>query len=186
MEVEQAMTKTLVVLAFSAVLPAFAQEQAPKPVSESSEVHFTGTIEAISPSTREVTVNVNGKYHTFAVKPDVKRFDELKVGDKLSGSYHEAILVEVRKPGAPAPAPVSDEPTRVAGQGVKPSGAIVRQERGTVEVKAIDRKVPSITVLTDDKRTVSFKVEKPERLQGLKVGDKIDITYTEALIVNVE
>jgi hypothetical protein len=178
------MTKGLVVLAALVALSARAQE--PKPVSEGTVVELRGTIEAINHSTREMVVEINGQYHTFKVKPDVKRFGELKVGDRLAASYHEAILLEVRQPGAPPPSPAAAEPLRVPGQAVRPSGAVVKQKKATVEVRAIDAARPSITVLTHDGRLVTYKVEKPERLLGVKVGDKIDITYTEALIVSVE
>src|SRR4051812_38445977 len=118
------MTKTLVVLALSAALPALAAE--PKSVSESSVTHVTGTIEAINSSTREVTVKIDGELHTFAVKPDVKRFSELKVGDKLTADYHEALLMDVRKQGASAPkAESGGETMRVPGLGQRPSGALV-------------------------------------------------------------
>jgi len=179
------MTKTLVVLVAAAALPALAQP--PRPVRESSVTHLTGTIEAINQTTREVTVKVDGELHTFAVKPDVKRFGELKVGDRLKADYHEAVLMEVRQAGGRAPLPASGgETVRVAGLGTRPSGALVQQQVASVVVKAIDRKTPAVTVQLEDGSIVTLKVEHPERLQGLKVGDKVDVTYTEALIVSVE
>ena len=60
------------------------------------------------------------------------------------------------------------------------------QQTTTVEVLAIDQKLPSITVKTADGRTVTRKVEDRKNLEGVKVGDKIDITYTQAAIVSVE
>jgi hypothetical protein len=190
------MTKTLVVLVVSAALPVFAEAPAPSAqasapashsVSEGAVTHVTGTIEAISPTTREVTVRIDGKLHTFAVKSDVKRFAELKVGDKLTADYYEAVVMELRKPGESAPQAASGgEVMRVPGQGVRPSGALVQQQVASVEVKAIDTKTPAITVLTDDARIVTMKVKHPARLQAVKVGDKIDVLYTEALIVSIE
>jgi Cu/Ag efflux protein CusF len=189
------MTKTFAVLALSAALPVFAQAPAPASapppaptsVSESAVTHVTGTIEAISPTTREVTVKINGELHTFAVKPDVKRFSELKVGDKLNADYYEAVVMELRKPGDKAPQAASGgEVVRVPGMGTKPSGALVQQQVASVEVKAIDTKTPAITVLTEDARIVTMKVKHPSRLKAVKVGDKIDVLYTEALIVGIE
>ncbi len=43
-----------------------------------------------------------------------------------------------------------------------------------------------MTVLTDDGRTLSFKVEDKKNLKGLKAGDKVEITYTEAFMVSVK
>ena len=53
-------------------------------------------------------------------------------------------------------------------------------------IKAIDTKVPSVTVLTEDGRTASFKVEDPKNLKDVKVGDKVEVTYTEAFAISVK
>ena len=38
---------------------------------------------------------------------------------------------------------------------------------------------------TDDGRTVTRKIENKKYLEGVKVGDKIDLTYTESILVDV-
>jgi hypothetical protein len=53
-------------------------------------------------------------------------------------------------------------------------------------VKAVDPAVPSITVTTDDGRTVSRRIEDKKNIEGVKPGDKIDITYTQALLTSIE
>ena len=180
------MTRMLAVAAAVLVaVPVLAE--APKPVTETNVTRTKGTIEAINSTTREVSVKVNGVVHRVKVKPDVKRFSELKVGDALTVEYHEAVLMDVRKAGAAAPAPVEGgDQLRVAGKGEKPSGTIVQQQVQSVVVKDIDVKTPSIQIEMPNKDVVRMKVEHPERLLGLKVGDTIDITYTEALTIWVE
>jgi Cu/Ag efflux protein CusF len=54
-----------------------------------------------------------------------------------------------------------------------------------VTLNAIDTKVPSVTVTTKDGKTMSFKVENPKNLEGVKVGDQVEITYTQALAISV-
>ena len=46
--------------------------------------------------------------------------------------------------------------------------------------------VPSITIQREDGNTASFKVENPKNIAGLKVGDRVLITYTQALAVSVK
>ena len=46
--------------------------------------------------------------------------------------------------------------------------------------------MPSITVLTEDGRTVSFKVEDKNNLKDVKPGDKVEVTYTEAVMISVK
>jgi Cu/Ag efflux protein CusF len=45
--------------------------------------------------------------------------------------------------------------------------------------------VPSVTVRTEDGRKMSFKVENAKNLEGVKVGDRVEITYTQALAISV-
>lgn len=72
------------------------------------------------------------------------------------------------------------------GTGTSPGATISRQVTATVEVLAVDPAVPSITVKTTDGHTVTRKIENPKNLEGVKPGDKIDITYSQAVIVQVE
>jgi hypothetical protein len=53
-------------------------------------------------------------------------------------------------------------------------------------ITAIDPKVPSVTIKGPHGGTETVKVMHPEKLQGVSVGDTIDITYTEAVGVKVE
>jgi Cu/Ag efflux protein CusF len=53
-------------------------------------------------------------------------------------------------------------------------------------VKSIDAKVPSITILTADGRTVSLKVEDKNNLKDVQAGDKVEVTYTEAVMISVK
>ena len=54
-----------------------------------------------------------------------------------------------------------------------------------VTLDAIDPKVPSVTVSTENGHKMSFKVENAKNLEGYKVGDKVEVTYTQALAVSV-
>ena len=47
-------------------------------------------------------------------------------------------------------------------------------------------KVPSVTVKTDKGRQMSFRVQDAKNLEGYKVGDTVEVTYTQALAISVE
>ena len=179
------MKRTLVVLAVLVALPLVARAQ--KPVTQTDSVEVTAKIEAIDKSTRKVTLkDQDGELETIKCGPEVKRFDELKVGDTVTFRYYESIAYAIRKPGQPSGMPTQTGPSVTRGQGPKPGGTISQQETATVTLKAIDEKVPSVTVLTEDGRTVSFKVEDKKNLKDVKVGDKVEITYTEAFMISVK
>ena len=54
-----------------------------------------------------------------------------------------------------------------------------------VTINAIDAAAPSVTITTSDGKKMSFKVEDKKNLQDVKVGDKVEITYTQALAISV-
>ncbi|HUL78590.1 MAG TPA: hypothetical protein VL691_15105 [Vicinamibacteria bacterium] len=179
------MKKALVVLAALAAIPLAALAQ--KPVSQAESQEVTATIEAIDHTSRLVTLKTkDGQMETIYAPPEVKRFAELKVGDTVTFRYHESIVYQVHKPGAPGTAPAAAGPTITRTTGAKPGGTIAQQETATVTIKAIDPKVPSITVVTADGRTIGAKVQDKKNIEGLKVGDKVEITYTEALAISVK
>jgi Cu/Ag efflux protein CusF len=179
------MKRTLAVLAVLVLVPLVARAQ--KPVTQTDATELTAKIEAIDKTARLVTLkDKEGEVETIYCGPEVKRFDELKVGDTVTFRYYESIAYAIRKPGQPSGLPAATGPKVTRGQGARPGGTIAQQETATVKVKAIDLKVPSITVLTEDGRTVSFKVEDKKNIKDVKVGDKVEVTYTEAVMISVK
>jgi Cu/Ag efflux protein CusF len=176
---------TVVALAALCAIPVLAQGQKPVVVTES--VERTATIEAIDHTSRAITLkNKDGRTETMVAGPEVKRFNELKVGDTLTFRYTESTAFSIRKAGEKAPAAQGPDAALTRGAGSRPSATMATQANATVVVKAIDPKVPSVTVLTDENKLVTLKVADKKNIEGLKVGDKVDITYTEALMISVK
>jgi Cu/Ag efflux protein CusF len=160
---------------------------AQKPVSESAAVEVTATIDAIDHDNRVITLkDEDGNTETIMAGPQLKRFDELKVGQKVTFRYHESVVYQIRKPGEAAAPTAAGEEKLVRGTGAKPSATVSRQDTATVTVKSIDAKTPAVTVATDDGNLLSMKVNDRKNLEGVKVGDRVEITYTAALAIAVK
>jgi hypothetical protein len=171
-------------IAFSALLAFTSIASAQKPVSAAEAVSATFTITAIDHAGRIVTLqDKDGGMQDVYCGPDVRRFDSLKVGDKVTFRYYESMVTAISQPGTAPKPPVSQGVTRSAGE--KPGGTVSQQMTATVTIAAIDQKVPSVTVTGPRGNKMSFKVDK-KNLEGYKVGDKVDITYTQALAVSVD
>ena len=178
------MKRMLTVLLLFAATPVVVLAQ--KPVTRGEVVEMTAEIVAIDKDARLVTLeDQDGETHTIYAGPEVKRFGELKVGQKVTFRYYESLVSQIRKPGDPAPT-ASGDPTLVRGTGPKPSATLSQQTTATVTIKALDPKVPSVTVKTEDGRTMSFKIEDKKYLEGVKVGDRVDVTYTAAVMITVK
>jgi Cu/Ag efflux protein CusF len=158
---------------------------AQKPVSVSDAVTETFTIEAIDSSARIVTLkDKEGNLEDVFCGPEVQRFDALKVGDTVSFRYYESVVSALRRPGQAARPAEAGGVTRTPG--TRPGGTIAQQITATVTIQAIDAKIPSVTVKSDKGRVMSFRVQDAKNLEGYKVGDTVEVTYTQALAVSVE
>jgi Cu/Ag efflux protein CusF len=164
---------------------ASAQTAPDKTVSKQNKLTATVTITAIDQATRSVTLrSQTGDEDTFTVGPEVTRFNQLKVGDTIKATYYESLVFELRKGDN---ASTASHDAAVGGR-IKevPGAAVGTQQVRTVTVKAVDMKAGTITVSAADGRTMTRKVEDKKNLEGVKAGDRIDITYTQALVVNAE
>jgi hypothetical protein len=145
----------------------------------------TVTVEAIEQSTRTLTVkNDKGIYETIQAGPDVTRFSALKVGDKITVRYYDNVVVRVKKPGESAVDVDSAALTRAQGQ--RPAGTAATQRTITVTITAMDPKASSITVKGPNGYTYSRRVEDKKTFSQLKVGDQLDMTWTEAMLISVD
>jgi Cu/Ag efflux protein CusF len=174
--------RAVLIAALTAVFAAPALAQ--KPVSVAEAVSESFTIEAIDSARRMVTLkDKDGLFEDVWCGPEVQRFEALKVGDKVTFRYHES-LVSAIKPSTAAPkAPTAAAVTRTPG--AKPGGTVSQQMVAVVTIAAIDAKTPAITITNDRGQKSSFRIEDPKNLAGYKVGDKVEITYTQALAVSV-
>ncbi len=154
-------------------------------VTKTDTVTATATIQAIDATNRLVTIKAeDGVEDTIYAGPEVQRFNELKVGDKIKVRYYESLVLQLRKPGE-AVKTSGDTTALTKGTGPSPAATLSRQATTTVSVVSVDASVPSLTVKTSDGRTITRKVENRKNLEGVKAGDKIDITYTQAAIAEV-
>jgi len=161
-----------------------AAPQTPAPVVQTDMATVTAEIQAIDPQTRAVTLKrKDGALTTIICGSDIQRFSELKVGQQVTFTYRESVVLSIAKPGSTMPPPGT---AVVRSAGDKPAGLIAKRETAEVTVLAIDATVPSVTIQRADGSKMSFKVENRANLEGVKVGDKIQVNYTQALAVSVK
>lgn len=151
-----------------------------------ASVKRTATVTNIDQKTRQVTLKADdGQEYSFVAGDAVKNLAQVKKGDRVTATYTEALAYEVKKGGKAAG--VGTVVTAGGAQpGARPAGAIAQQTTVTVTITAIDPKVPSVTFKGPAGNTRTIKVMRPEKLQGVSVGDTVDISYSEALAIEVE
>jgi Cu/Ag efflux protein CusF len=161
---------------------------APKPaVAEVQAVKVRGTISAIDKEKQTITLKgPRGRTLTLDVQ-DKSKLDAVKVGDPVVATYVEETAIEVKKaaPGATPSMTVKEE--RVGSKpGETPAGAIGRQVTLTGAITAVDAKKSVVTVKGPKGGTRQLKVKDPKNLENVKVGDMVELTFTQALAVALD
>ena len=178
-----------VLFALSVGIGAMAQEKAPgkaKPEAKRERVvTLTGTVEAVDLANRVVTIKGSkGNVIDLKVGPEAKNLDQVKVGDKVVAKYYESLAYRLKKEGA------GEGGTLIqAGAGTTageiPAAALTNQLTMTAKVTNISPKRDFVT-LTGSGGSVDVAVLDPKNIEGLKTGDEVVITYTQALAIALD
>jgi Cu/Ag efflux protein CusF len=177
-----------VLITFGQFALAAEKKQAEEPGAIAvTVVKASATVEAVDAANRTVTLKADdGQTKTLKCGPEVRNFDQIKVGDKVNLTFVDEVAAYVRKADAP---PMAEEGAMVAlaPKGAKP-GALMAE---TVEVKAkvasVNKKKHTITFLNPDgsKKTVKVGKKAKEALKELQKGDDIVLRITQAMLIDV-
>ena len=168
----------LMILASS--LPSWAQVR-----QQTQTTTLSGTVESIDQNQRIVHLKTaDGKFETIDVPKTAKRFDELKVGDKVTITYNNTVTARLKPPGeAPVAADVQGSNM---GQSTQPGGTAALHRTITATISAIDNNTSTISFVGPNGWKYSRRIVDPTILEKVKVGDMVDITWDTDLTVSVQ
>jgi hypothetical protein len=153
----------------------------------SSLVEETATVMAVDQSTRMVTLKgPKGNSVTFKASDEVRNLAQVKVGDEVKFAYYESLAVRLLKKDEAFPAAGESSAMARAKPGEKPAGVVGTETTVNATITAIDKKAKTATLKGEDGKSVTVTPLRPEKLDEVKVGDRLVITYTEAVAVSVE
>ena len=195
---KHALSLSVAALVGAAALPALAQSNppaakaaviaasAPGTATLAAAVTVSASVTAIDKTTRQVTLKgPEGRENTVTAGPEVRNFDQVKVGDIVTVRYVESLTLTLKKDGKELRS-MTETPAAVrAPAGERPAGAVGRQVEVTANVVALDAKTQTVT-LKGPKQTVELKVPDAGQFKLIKVGDQIQATFTEAVALAVE
>jgi len=186
------LTAAGIVVAATLAWPAMAQTggviagSVPGKAGVADTVKMTATITAIDKATRDITLKgPQGKEVVLTAGPDVKNFDQLKVGDQVTAQYVEALTLELKKGGGLVVARTEKDGAASAKPGEKPAGAVGRQVTIVADVVDVNAAKQSIT-LRGPQRTVELLIRDPAQFKLVAKGDQVEAQYTQAFAIAVE
>lgn len=154
---------------------------------EENVVTSTAEVIAIDHSTRSVALRMpDGSEVAFEAGPQVERLDQVEAGDSVRVSYLESVVYHLRKPGESAPGVSVQEEAIRTEPGAAPGAAAARSVFVTATVRALDASVPSVTLESSTGELRTLRVRNADRLKGVKIGDLVEFTFTQAIAVELE
>jgi hypothetical protein len=179
------MSPTRIPLAAAALLLA-AGVAAAQPATVTKTMEGVATVEAIDTQTREVVLSNGDEIVTLKVGPEVHNLAQVHPGDKVRVSYGEQLAAQMAKPGSP---PVTA--AEFAGRtkpGAKPGALAGRTMTARVKIVSVDKTANTVTFTGPAGHTQEVAVRDPGMqafIAKLNPGDEVDVTYTEAIAINV-
>ena len=149
-------------------------------------VEITASVQAVNKADRTVTIKgPRGHVETVEVGPEVKNFDQIKVGDNVALRYVEALSLELKKGGKAPVARTDSAMAAKAKPGEKPAAGIGRQIHVIANVVAVEAATQTVS-LKGPKQTVDLRIADPEQFKRIAKGDQVEAKFTQAFAVAVE
>ena len=147
-------------------------------VRESTTV---ATVDRLERSSRVVTLKTEGNvFQSVYVPKEVTAFDSLNVGDVITIRYTESVIVAVRQGVKPTPTKDTTEQAR------QEDASVTQQTKTIVTIEAIDPQGQFVNYRTEENVRAIHAVRDKSLLEGLKVGDRVEVTITRARAVSIE
>jgi hypothetical protein len=173
-------------------LPVHAQTPAAKPVQVmdvegmSKLVNVTAVVQAVDQKNRVVTLTgPEGNTFSVLVDPAVKNLPQVKAGDSLVVEYYESLALDFQKGDGIRVATTFDDSAR-AKAGNKPGAAALSSVTLVTNIWALNPAKGLVTVRGPYGHFTEVRLKDPSMLSGVKVGDQMKLSYTQAVAVGIQ
>jgi Cu/Ag efflux protein CusF len=151
-------------------------------VAEAMQTTISGEVMVVNTDTRLMTLKTaDGRYEVLQVPPEVKRLDEIKIGDMVSITETTTALIELQK-GRDAGAMGAEGSTdaeRAPGS-EKPAGTITDTLTLYGKIVGIDKAAGTVSIKGAE-TTRTFPVEDAALMDELAVGDGVVATFRNVI-----
>lgn len=153
---------------------------------------INAVIETVDPRSREILLRGQGGAQTGALLTvvagrGVARLDMLRPGDRVTVRYYQAIAAQGVSPRSEAEPPFAG--VALAREAQRPGGEVTLVPSGRVTITAVDAATSTVSFVGAGNRTRTVTARNPEVrrfISQLRVGQRVDVVYEEALAISVE
>lgn len=163
------------------VLPVANAQMSVPVAGAATSTTLSGTVAVVNVEKRMLTVETDeGRFVVLRVPPEVQRLNQIKIGNALTVTKTQLLLLDLVKGDAAAGVGVGQESSMIQDPGVKPSGAIIDSVTIKGVVESVDREASTVTV-RGPSEVRTFTVEDPALLDAVAPGDGVTATYATVI-----
>ena len=147
---------------------------------------YEGTVTKIDKKTRTIFFKNNDGESKFIAGPEIKSFDQIKVGDRLNVTYELAVAIELIKTksdGIRSKVETASEVTSKPGE--KPTRTITNTTTIIADIIAVDRAKKLVSVKGPSGKVTIVTVKNPQLLADVNVGEQVRVIYFDAMAASI-
>ena len=147
---------------------------------------YEGTVTKIDKKTRTIFFKNNDGESKFIAGPEIKSFDQIKVGDRLNVTYELAVAIELIKTksdGVRSKVETASEVTSKPGE--KPTRTITNTTTIIADIIAVDRAKKLVSVKGPSGKVTIVTVKNPQLLADVNVGEQVRVIYFDAMAASI-
>ena len=147
---------------------------------------YEGTVTKIDKKTRTIFFKNNEGESKFIAGPEIKSFDQIKVGDRLNVTYELAVAIELIKTksdGVRSKVETASEVTSKPGE--KPTRTITNTTTIIADIMAVDRAKKLVSVKGPSGKVTIVTVKNPQLLADVNVGEQVRVIYFDAMAASI-
>jgi Cu/Ag efflux protein CusF len=150
-------------------------------------VQISAQVVEIDQGSRTITLKgPKGKIVDVVAGDEVKNFAQIKVGDFVMVRLMQSLTLELQKTKSGAGGISERQAAVTAKPGERPAAAAGREVTAIAKVTGVDKKAKTITLKGPRGNVVMLDVQNPDHFKVVKVGDEVEVVYTEAVAISVE
>ena len=143
---------------------------------------YEGTVTKIDKKTRTIFFKNSEGESKFVAGPEIKNFDQIKTGDRLSVTSEIAVAIELIKTksdGIRSKVETSTEITSKPGE--KPTRTISNTTTIIADIIKVDRAKKLVSVKGPSGKVTVVTVKNPLLLADVNVGEQVRVIYFDAM-----
>ena len=153
---------------------------------DNSYLLYEGSVIKTDKKTRTITFKNNEGESKFVAGPEIKNFDLIKKGDRLSVTYQLAVAIELIKTksdGVRSKVETNTVTTSKANE--KPSETIANKTTIIADIVEVNREKKLVSVKGPSGKVTTVVVKNPALLADVNIGEQVKVIYYDAMAASI-